>query len=67
MLTFFQPFYFPSNAGYSIGAPDDASFYILEMHYDNPKQESGRKIGTKSVRTLKRVDQWRKTPPHTSL
>ena len=38
----FQPFYFPSNAGFSFGAPDDSRFYIMEMHFDNPKQESGR-------------------------
>lgn len=44
-----QPFYFPSNVGYSVGDPNDASFYIMETHYDNPKLEAG-KIDSSGIR-----------------
>ena len=37
----FQPFYFPEKTGFSIGADDDPSFYIMETHYDNPNKKSG--------------------------
>ncbi|KAJ8300644.1 hypothetical protein KUTeg_022163, partial [Tegillarca granosa] len=31
-----EAFYFPSEAGYSLGTPSDPSFFMLETHYDNP-------------------------------
>lgn len=30
------PFYFPDDAGYSVGGPYDFNFYVLQVHYDNP-------------------------------
>ncbi|XP_077980021.1 DBH-like monooxygenase protein 1 homolog [Glandiceps talaboti] len=31
-----QPFYFPEKAGMSVGGPGDPTFFMLEVHYDNP-------------------------------
>lgn len=36
-----QPFYFPEKTGFPVGGPDDATFYIMETHFDNPHQKSG--------------------------
>lgn len=35
------PFYFPENTGFSVGAPDDYSFYVMQTHYNNPSHKSG--------------------------
>ncbi|KAK3586449.1 hypothetical protein CHS0354_001831 [Potamilus streckersoni] len=40
-MVFIGTFYYPDHVGFSVGAPDDPSFYILETHYDNPAQKSG--------------------------
>lgn len=34
-------FNFPSDVGYSFGGPGDASYLMLETHYDNPYRSSG--------------------------
>ena len=37
-----QPFYFPEEAGYPVGGPNDLSFYTLQIHYDNPTHKIGK-------------------------
>jgi len=36
-------FYFPSHAGYPIGASDSPKNFLLEMHYDNPQHIQGQR------------------------
>ncbi|KAL9987415.1 hypothetical protein ACROYT_G001716 [Oculina patagonica] len=38
-----QAFYYPPNVGYVIGSADSPNSYMLEIHYDNPKEIEGRK------------------------
>ena len=35
---------FPLDIGYAIGDPDQESYYMLEMHFDNPEMLPGLKF-----------------------
>lgn len=35
-----EAFYYPPEAGYSLGAPGDPDFFVMETHYDNPMAKS---------------------------
>lgn len=35
------PYYFPPNTGYPVGGPNDFSFMVMQIHYDNPSHRSG--------------------------
>ncbi|KAH3710540.1 DBH-like monooxygenase protein 1 homolog isoform X2 [Dreissena polymorpha] len=35
------PYYFPPHTGYPVGGADDNSFYVMQMHYDNPSMKKG--------------------------
>ena len=41
-ITMFQPYYFPEDAGYSVGGPYDFEFYVMQVHYNNPTLKSGK-------------------------
>lgn len=34
-------FYYPPDAGYSLGTDDDPDFVVMQTHYDNPQWKSG--------------------------
>jgi len=36
-----QVYYYPNNTGIPVGTADDPSFFLMEMHYDNPTLKSG--------------------------
>jgi hypothetical protein len=38
---FLQTFYIPDHVGFSLGTPEDANFFIMETHYDNPTYRDG--------------------------
>ena len=35
--------YFPEEAGYPMGDDNYPDYFVMEMHYDNPKLLSGRR------------------------
>ena len=35
------PFYYPNDVSYSIGGPGSSPYFIMQMHYDNPRMLSG--------------------------
>ena len=42
MAHIFQPYYFPEEAGYPLGGPNDLNFFVLQIHYDNPTMKPGK-------------------------
>jgi len=40
-MDIFQAFYFPPGTGYPIGSSDTVTVFKLEIHYDNPTQQTG--------------------------
>ena len=53
-----QAFYYPSHAGFPIGADDVAKNFLLEMHYDNLENVEGNSLRSKRFRG---VEEQRKT------
>ena len=48
-----QDFIFPENAALPIGGPDKIhTHYLLEMHYDNPEEVSGKYILLMNINVL---------------
>ena len=41
-LLLLQNFTFPEHVGFPLGEKDSPGYMLLEMHYDNPKEESGK-------------------------
>ena len=54
-IRLFQPFYFPEKAGFSVGGPDDPTFYIMETHFDNPDRKTGKLLKLNSASSAKSV------------
>ena len=36
-----QEFIYPENVAYPVGGPGNPRYVVIEMHYDNPNQNSG--------------------------
>ena len=40
---------FPEVAGYPVGGDFEIKYYMVQMHYDNPKQMSSRSLGVEGM------------------
>ena len=38
---YMQDFIYPENVAFPIGGPDDKQYAVIQIHYNNPNEDSG--------------------------